>query len=473
MTGTNAGQHGGGAGASPTTLWSAAYTYAAIMRELSVEKFDPNHTMGGYFDAPTMLVTYALAAYAARENLTVTGPADLGQLSGMGLWERLATGRLIDSLSRLSPADRAVVPAEGEPLHDEFDRMMQDIARRRTGDGPPLPSEQSPPVGRSSERIWYERGEDGQSFVALALLTYVPETVRNSGSTPLRYVLDAAAAAARTPYQPGRAYDLSEYMAADIPWPERGDRQWAVRVMQGHLSGRTLLAHYLCSIDDRELALPDHLVAPRRPGESEADYTQRTRLAKDFGEAHVTFADYSGDVTDELMHIRPSDAKNAVEAIIKVATEWWTATGYEATIDDLLPDMTVLLDGLVAPERRADVQDTLDTVAYGNIPLEQARLRIVGSSIDTPYEALHVAAAFGGALYQQPSCVPDQFAAFRHFAEANLLLAKGDIKGFDAATRRTPAPGAPTTPAPAARQADVRKKKARKASRQARRQGRR
>jgi len=474
MTGTNAGPHGDGTGASPSTPWSAAYTYAAIMRELSVEKFDPDRTMAEYFDAPTMLVTYALADYAWREDLTVTQPADLGHLSGMELWERLATGRLMDSLSRVSPVNQAVVPAEGEPLYEQFHRMMDDIDRRRTG-GPTLPSEQSPPTGRTGERVWYERGEDGQSFVAVALLTHVPETVRNSGSAPLRYLIDAAehGPGVRTPYQAARSYELSEYMAADAPRPERSDPQWAVRVMRGVLGGRTLLAHYLCSIDDREFELPDHLVASRRPGESDTDYTQRTQLAKDFAEAHVTEADYSGDVADELRHIRASDAKDAVEAITTIAIEWWTTAGYDATIDDLLPAMAVLLDGLVAPERRGDVQRVLDSVVYGSVPLERARLRIFGASMDSPYEALHLAAAFAGALYQQPACVPDQLATFRHLEEASLKLAQGDIEGFHAATRRAPTPTSLRTPPPAARQADAHKKKARKASRTARRQGRR
>ncbi|WP_067665949.1 hypothetical protein [Nocardia miyunensis] len=473
MTGTNTGPHGGEA-ANSTTPWSAAYTYAAAMRELSVSRHNADGTMPDeVFDVPTMLITYALADYAWRENLTVNGPSDLGNLSGMELWERLATGRLMDSLSCLSPFNQAVVPAEGEPLSREFHRMMDEIDRRRH-EGPALAGQQSAAAGRTGERAWYERGEDGQALVALALLTHVPDEVRDAGSTPLRYVIEASSQA-REPYRPARPYELSEYMAADSPQPERGDPQWAVRVMQGHLGGRTLLVHYLCSIDDRELDLPDRLVAPRLPGESDADYTQRTQLAQDFSEAHVMSADYSAEVADELMHIRPSDAGDAVEAIITIATDWWTTSRYEATIGDLLPAMTVLLDGLVAPERRADVQRALDTVAYGVVPLERARLRIVGAARDQPYEALHLAAAFAGALYQIPACVPDQRAEFRHLSEASMKLAQGDIADFEAASRRAPAPTSQTTPAPSAtaRQADARKKKARKASRKARKQGRR
>ena len=472
MTGTNADPHDEEA-ASSTTPWSAAYTYAAAMRELSVSQYNSDGKMPeGYFDVPTMLITYALADYAWREDLTVTGPADLGNLSGMQLWERLATSRLMNSLSRVSPSNHAVLPATGEPLYQQFHRMMDDIDRRRSN-GPALPGQQSATTGRTDQLAWYERGEDGQALVALALLTHVPQDVRESGSTPLRYIIEAGSEA-REPYQPARSYELSEYMAADSPRPERGDPRWAVRVMQGHLGGRTLLAHYLCSIDDRELNLPDRLVAPRRPGESDTDYSQRTQLAQDFSAAHVTFADYSTDVADELMHIRPSDASDAVESIITIAGEWWTAARYEATIGDLLPAMTVLLDGLVAPERRADVQRALDTVAYGAVPLERARLRIVGAARDKPYEALHLAAAFAGALYQIPACVPDQLAEFKHLAEANYKLAQGDIAGFEAASRRASAPTSQTTstPSASARQTDARKK-ARKAARKARKQGRR
>ena len=88
---------------------------------------------------------------------------------------------------------------------------------------------------------------------------------------------------------------------------------------------------------------------------------------------------------------------------------------------------------------------------------------------------MHLAAAFAGAFYQIPECVPDQLAEFQRLAEANYKLAQGDIAGFKAASRHAPAPTSQTTPAPSAttRQADARKKKARKAARKARKQGRR
>ncbi|MBO0878957.1 MAG: hypothetical protein J2P17_00935 [Mycobacterium sp.] len=235
MTGTNTGPLDG-EGAGSTTPWSAAYIYAAAMRELSISRLDPAATIPTeYFDVPTMLVTYALADYACREDLAVTGPADLGNLSGTQLWERLAPGRLMNSLSRVSPFNEAILPAEGEPLYQQFHRMM----------------------------------------------------------------------------------------------------------------------------------------------------------------------------------------------------------------------------------------------AYGDTPIDRARLRILGAAHDQPYEALHLAAAFAGALYQIPECVPDQRAEVRHLAEANLKLAQGDIAGFEAASRRAPASRTIPAPSASARQADARKKKARKASRKARKQRRR
>lgn len=461
-------------GTSPAwTPWRAAYAYAEVMRDLMMANVDPAGERAEYFDVPTMLIAYALTDYADQEGIVVTRPADLGELSSMKLWERLATDRLVASLSRLSPAQRAVIPAEGEPMHDEFFRMKAEIDRSHAkGPAADQAAEQRRAKRRTGERAWYERGEDGQAFVAQMLLTCVSDADRDAGKTALRVIADQAesGAPAEVPIgyrPPSRPYELSEYMAADKPWPRHGTPQWAVRVMQGELAGRTLLAHYLDSILDDGIDFPTSLAEPRKLGESAHEHAERQDLAKKFVELQVLLADHAPDVADELMHIRPSDARNAVDVITREAKEWWTTSQYDATISDILPAMTALLDGLVAPERRRDVQKTLEVVAVDDVPLFRVRLRLVGAAEAEPFEALHLAAAFAAALFQIPACVPDPKAEFLRLSQVALRLAEGKID-----PPRT-APPLPSQPEKSTRHADARKKKARKASRKARRQGRR
>lgn len=455
------------------TPWSAAYAYAEVMRDMAILKFDPARERIGYFDVPTMLIAYALADYAQQEGIVVTRPADLASLSGMRLWERLATDQLLESLATLSPERHAVIPADGEPMHDEFVRMKAEIDRVRTGARPTArAAEQRRADKRAGRRAWYERGEDGQAFVAHMLLTCVPKVDRDAGNTALRVISDraegAAAGPAPTVYEPEfepRPFD--EYMAADQPWPAPNTQQWAVRVLQGELAGRNLLAHYLSSVTEGNLDVPDSLVAPRQAGESADEHAQREALAKQIVEVKVALADYAPDVADEFTHIRPSDARSAVDVITREAMGWWTAAQYEATIDDILPAMTALLDGLVVPERRDDVQQSLNIfTAGGDVPLYRARHRLIGSAEHRPFETLHLAAAFATALFQVPACVPDPNAEMLRLATIGLRLAEGKIDTAGTASQSSSQPAS-------ARHADNRKKKARKASQKARRHGRR
>ncbi|MET9263754.1 hypothetical protein [Amycolatopsis sp. NPDC004079] len=455
---------------NPTwTPWRAAYAYAEVMRDLMTASLDPAGERAEYFDVPTMLVAYALADYADQEGIVVTRPADLGELSGMRLWERLATEHLVASLSKLSPTQRAVVPASGEPMHDEFFRMKTEIDRNHAGPAAGHAAEQRAAKRLTGERAWFERGEDGQAFVAQMLMTCGPAAGVAAEEATLRVIADQAEGLPAEPLgyrPPPRPYELSEYMAVDKPWPRRGTPQWAVRFVQGELAGRMLLAHYLDSILGG-IDLPEALAEPRKAGESAREHAEREDLAKQFVEVQVLLADHAPDVENELMRIRPSDAQQAVGVIVQEAKGWWTTARYDATISDVLPAMTALLDGLVAPERRGDVQETLEVVAVDDVPLVRVGLRLVGTAEAEPFDALHLAAAFAAALFQIPACVPDPKAEFIRLSQLALRLAEGKTDPPHTASSPSSPPEMPT------RQADARKKKARKASRKARRQGRR
>ncbi|NNH73718.1 hypothetical protein HLB23_28345 [Nocardia uniformis] len=451
---------------SPTTWtpWRAAHAYAAAMLELSTSGLGGDDGNPADFDVTIMLITYALADYARSEGITVTRPADLADLSIKELWRRLATDPLMASIALASPTDHAVAPAEGDPLHALFHRMKTEVDANGRSHG-----------ARGGEQAWYARGEDGQALVGYTLWTYIPPADRDAGRTPLRFLTAKAEgtpdAQDPLPNPPApQAFQVSEYMAADQLWPERGTGPWAVRVMQGNLGGRMLLMHYMASVDDRDIGVPADLTAPRKPGESADEYAQRQRLSTLYLETHVLAADWSPTVADELMHIRPSDATNAVEAITEVAKGWWTAAGYRGTIDDLVPAMTVLLDGLVAPERRSDVQRVLNVIIEGGgVALDRVRLRLMGAAQGAPFEALHLAAAFTSAMYQNRTCVPDPKTESLRLAQEGMRMAEGK---FDKPETSAPASMSPT-PAKSAQSADARKKAARKTARKSRRQGRR
>ncbi|UUV32278.1 hypothetical protein NQK81_02160 [Amycolatopsis roodepoortensis] len=461
-------------GPSPTwTLWSSAYAYAQVMRELMTVKLDPAGERAEYFDVPTMLVAYALAKYAEEEGIEAARPSDLADLSGMALWERLETPRLLASLASLSLDNQEVVPAAGEPAHELFVRMKSEVDRAARPTSTRSGGQRQARTG-TGKRSWFERGEDGQAFVANMLMSCVSPADRARGVTSLRAIVDKAEGAEtevlQYQYSNPRSYELSEYMAPDEPLPPRGSAAWGRRGLRAALSGHTLLMHYLSSIQDRDFdpSFSAFLSEPRKPGEPETAQAEREQLAKKVMDLQMVLADHAPEVAEELLRLRPSDSDVAVEAILHEARRWWTTTGYDATIDDLLPAMTVLLDGLVVPERREDVQKVLQIVTSGgNVPLDRARNRIRGSAADQPFEAAHLAAAFTAALWQQPACVPDPDEEYLRLATAGVRLAEGKID-----TRRDTATPA-SQPQPSARKADVRKKAARKASRKSRRQGRR
>ena len=166
----NPGLGGSERGGTPTTWtpWCAAHAYAAAMLELSTSGLGGDNGQSGDFDVTIMLVTYALADYARCEGIAVTRPADLADLSITQLWRRLATDPLMASIAQASPTDRAVVPAEGEPLHDLFHRMKTEIDSERSRSA------------RAGERAWYARGEDGQALVGYTLWTYIPPADRDA-----------------------------------------------------------------------------------------------------------------------------------------------------------------------------------------------------------------------------------------------------------------------------------------------------
>jgi hypothetical protein len=455
------------------TPWTAAYAYAPVMRDIATAYFNrggKNFTEKlerDYWDVPMMLVAYVLATYAAEKGIIATQPMDLADISAADVHDLLEPRVLL----RLLSTPRLVTPAAGEPGYKQFNRMTAEIDSARTS---------------WKNSAWSERGTDAKAMVAGTIMALTDQAERDRGPIPLRIIADRAEGNGDTSTEnlplhgeEPPPYQLSEYMAPDKPVPERSrdEKKWAARVLEGSLGGKMLLLDYLSSVDDANLDVPNELVASRQAGESDEKYDQRQRLAKLFVEVKVHTADWAPNVTDELLHIRPSDAGHAVEAIVDEAKKWWDAARFSGTIGDLLPAMTALLDALVAPERRADVESTLLMVASDPLlPLTRARYRIRGAADSRPFEALHLAAALAAALYQIPACVPDRKAAFMQLTTDALDLANGNVKALRERQTRQPSQFASlfeqsekAAPSPA----DVRKKAARKAAQKSRRKGRR
>lgn len=184
---------------------------------------------------------------------------------------------------------------------------------------------------------------------------------------------------------------------------------WAQRVVSAGISGFLMQLHYIASDVDAQ-GIPS-VPAPTGP-ESDTERAQREELSALMGAAHVATADWSPQVADEMRHILPTDAVHVVEAITDIARGWWEDSGYTAAAHEHQAAMETQLDGLVPPARRDSVQHVVEMVASEpDVDVTRARYRLIGTADSRPFEAIHVAAALGVALWRTPACVPEPLEA--------------------------------------------------------------
>jgi hypothetical protein len=175
----------------PWTLWSAAYAYAQVMRDICTPRFGATAHEPGYWDTPTMLLAYAIADYGSEAHATVTSPTDLADLSMSALHQRLHPVLLANSLSSLSlsarPAPREM-PAEGEPAYEAFMMMKAEIDDFNAG-GPAavLADPYRRAKAHRDSPAWYQRESDAQKLVGHTVLALV-DSVDLEGDVTLALV---------------------------------------------------------------------------------------------------------------------------------------------------------------------------------------------------------------------------------------------------------------------------------------------
>jgi len=169
------------------TLWSAAYTYAHAMRTCAGPRFADHD-----WDIPAMLVAFGIADYAEEQGIsTLTSPQDLADLSIGTLYDRLNPLKIALALSGLSLSRRAVIPAAGEPAHEQFAMMKAEIDDFNAGGFKAVladPRRMAKMENADNDR--YNRGEDAQQLIAFTLIASVKDDIDLQGDTTLRLIAD-------------------------------------------------------------------------------------------------------------------------------------------------------------------------------------------------------------------------------------------------------------------------------------------
>ncbi|UKD50943.1 hypothetical protein L3Q65_00415 (plasmid) [Amycolatopsis sp. FU40] len=230
-------------------------------------------------------------------------------------------------------------------------------------------------------------------------------------------------------------HPLADYMAPDEPYPPVESPEWAPRMESAKAAGQLLLLHVLASVMDAEhgLDVPVHLTSEQGADESDEDYARRQETAARVARAQVSGADWSPQVTEELLRIRPSDAPAAVGGIVQVFQGWARDAGYAADLADLRDVAEAVLDAFMPPERRDLARPGMDLLTGRNAlgrpgDIDRDAPRLIAGADAEPFEYLHLAVAFAAALFQDRACVPDPQAAVRALAEDTLARYDPDYR---------------------------------------------
>lgn len=196
-------------------------------------------------------------------------------------------------------------------------------------------------------------------------------------------------------------------MAPDMPVPEQGSPTWAARVVRASVDGNLHLLNVMAAVEEAS-------------------------------DGQIVSDGWTREIATTIRQVRPSDAESAVESILRTVRRWQDETGYTAPYERHRGAVEAIADALIPPARRDQLRDMLETVATvvdSEPDLTNARLRIMGSALHNPLEALHTAAAFAVVLWRTPDCVPERGAAQHRLAQDT----KDTLEG------RPPEPWAPRT----------------------------
>lgn len=218
-------------------------------------------------------------------------------------------------------------------------------------------------------------------------------------------------------------------MAADIPMPtlrpdlpksdSKQHRYWT-RVVEHQLHGVQLLWNYVAFVDQGGFNVPSEHFGPRRDDEPDEQYQQRVAAARALKEVQAAAGTWAELATDEIGHIRPSDAGGVAMWIIGQGHDWCRESGFDATANDYRDGASPLLDALCPAEHRQRAAEVLnmfwEEIVFHRPPsIEETATRY-------PIATLHVAAAMTGGLFANPACVPDRTATQMKLAEFNKKI---------------------------------------------------
>jgi hypothetical protein len=188
--------------------------------------------------------------------------------------------------------------------------------------------------------------------------------------------------------------------------------------------------NYIAFVDQGGFNVPSEDFEPRRHEESEEQYQQRRTAARALKQTQAAAGTWAELATDEIRHIRPSDASGVATWIIGQGHEWCQESGFDPTANSTRDGATPLLHALCPTEHVEHALDVLDMfwqeIVFHRPPsIEETAARY-------PVATLHVAAAMTGALFAEPACVPDRAATQMKLAEFNRKIVGGLYPGVRA-----------------------------------------
>jgi hypothetical protein len=199
-------------------------------------------------------------------------------------------------------------------------------------------------------------------------------------------------------------------MARDVPMPPKdgpqGQEPHMRRLVEQGMHGLLFLLNYISYIEQGGFDVPAEQFAPKRGDETDEQFAKRREVARLLKETQAAAGSWAELCTEELRHIRPSDASGVVHVILDEGFKWCTESGYDATADGYRDGALPLLHAMCPDEHRHEALDVLDM--FWNEIAFKRNPAIKETSARYPIGTIHTAAAMTGWLFSEPACVPDR-----------------------------------------------------------------
>lgn len=234
----------------------------------------------------------------------------------------------------------------------------------------------------------------------------------------------------RPPRGPGKARTVRvvEGMAPDVEMPvkfalpddhPRQQPFWQ-RVLEQELHAVQFLWTYINFVDDTEESSTAYFT-PQRDDETPEEFQQRrdvARLRKEVRAAQSAAGSWAGAATDEMRHIRPSDARAVTVIMFSKGYDWCEDSGFRPTPDFFRDAAAPLLAEMCPPEHLPQTMQLLDDF-WHDMTHNQKSPGAGQIARIHPIEAIHVTAAMTAGMYGDPRRVPDRQKVKTELLELN------------------------------------------------------